>query len=298
MWKKILAVLVGLVIGYWLYDDFDPETLNAKRVVITGASTGIGEQIAYHYARFGAKILITARREEVLKQVVDRCRQVGSTEGQYEYITADMSDMSATQNVIREATRRLGGIDILVLNHITVMPLGEWKGTPQNLSSLQHIFDVNFRAYVHLTSHAFSELEKTSGSVIVVSSFAGKVSIPFVAPYSASKFALDGFFSALRQELRMKNCDISITLCIIGLVGTDNALSKLMEFRQDFLLSVMKPATPTDTALAIVKGGQRRVREIYYPYLDVRIPYLLRDWLPNAIESVTRYISTPSHYKR
>ena len=79
--------------------------------------------------------------------------------------------------------------------------------------------------------------------------------------------------------------------------GTESALNELRVFGQNFLLSTLHIASPVDTALAIVKGGARRSREMYYPYMEVRLPYLLRDWLPEVIEAVTRYMNTPSHYR-
>ena len=77
------------------------ESIRGKRVLVTGASTGIGEQLAYHYARLGARLVITARREHVLKEVVKRCREVGSKDGDYHFIAADMSDMAQTKTVIQ-----------------------------------------------------------------------------------------------------------------------------------------------------------------------------------------------------
>ena len=68
----------------------------------------------------------------------------------------------------------LGGLDVLVLNHILAVPLGDWSGKPENLTLMQTLFVVNSRADVHLASHAIPQLEKTRGSVVVVSSVSGK----------------------------------------------------------------------------------------------------------------------------
>ena len=83
---------------------FVTESVRGKRVLVTGASTGIGEQLAYHYARLGARLVITARREHVLKEVVKRCREVGSKDGDYHFMAADMSDMTQTKAVIKVHT--------------------------------------------------------------------------------------------------------------------------------------------------------------------------------------------------
>lgn len=82
--------------------------------------------------------------------------------------------------LFQEAVSRLGGIDILILNHILPIPLGMWEGSPQNLTITDKIVDVNFKAYVHLTSHALPHLVASNGSIIVVSSLAGLVILLFL----------------------------------------------------------------------------------------------------------------------
>lgn len=81
--------------------------------------------------------------------------------------------------LFQEAVSRMGGIDILILNHILPIPLGMWEGSPQNLTITDKIVDVNFKAYVHLTSHALPHLVASNGSIIVVSSLAGLVILLF-----------------------------------------------------------------------------------------------------------------------
>ncbi|KAJ8313424.1 hypothetical protein KUTeg_009052 [Tegillarca granosa] len=265
MWKKILAMVVGVLIGYWLIDDFNPDVIKGKRIVITGASTGIGEQMAYHFAKMGANILVTARREHALQQVVSRCKEINPN-GQYYYISADMLNMTSTYSVINEAKVKLGGIDYLVLNHIIVIPMGVWQGTVENLTLMDKIIDVNFKAYVHLASHAIPYLQESQGHIIVVSSLSGKLAQPFTAVYSASKFALDGFFSGLRQEFLMKR--------------TENSIKGLRNFGQDYLIENVQPAKPEDAAMAIIKGGAQRAREIHFPYMGTRLVTLFRDFFP------------------
>jgi len=81
---------------------------------------------------------------------------------------------SLSLSPMQTAARVLGGLDYVVLNHILVVPLGDWSGKPENLTLMQTLFDVNFRAYVHIASHAIPLLEKNQGGVIIVSSVSGK----------------------------------------------------------------------------------------------------------------------------
>ncbi|XP_029641412.1 hydroxysteroid 11-beta-dehydrogenase 1-like protein [Octopus sinensis] len=290
MWLKLVAVGVVAYIIYQMNDMFDLNDLKGKRVVLTGASTGIGEQMAYHYANNKANLLITARRTNVLQKVIDRCKSLGDPNGNYNYITADMGNLSATENVIKEAEEKMGGIDFLVLNHIKEISLGEWSGSTDNLTLLSNLFDINFKAYVHLASYALPLLEKSGGSIIVVSSIAGKLAQPYLSVYSATKFALDGFFSGLRMELELKKCNVSVTLCVIGLIGTENAVSKLKEFGRGTVLDLVKPARPEDAAMAIIKGGALRQREIYFPYFSAKLYTVFRDLFRGLLESSIKFM--------
>ena len=77
-----------------------PESIKGKRVLVTGASSGIGEQMAYHYARMGASIVLTARRETLLQKVVEKCKLIGAKTATFDYITADMSKLEQTKGVV------------------------------------------------------------------------------------------------------------------------------------------------------------------------------------------------------
>ncbi|KAJ7412264.1 hydroxysteroid 11-beta-dehydrogenase 1-like protein [Willisornis vidua] len=114
-----------------------------------------------------------------------------------------------------------GGLDYLVLNHIGRTRFQMWTG---DVEYTRWLMQVNFFSYVELTTAALPTLEQSRGSLVVVSSVAGKIPTPFTTSYSATKFALDGFFSSLRHELTMQKSNVSITLCILGLIDTEAAL--------------------------------------------------------------------------
>ncbi|KAI8785806.1 hydroxysteroid 11-beta-dehydrogenase 1 protein B, partial [Biomphalaria glabrata] len=148
MWGKVLAVLaLGLALFFALsYRDEDRlDTLKGKRVLVTGASTGIGEQLAYQYARLGAKLAITARRKDVLIKVRDRCQEISPNNQSHFIIQADMGNLNDTKSVIETATSLLGGLDILVLNHIASQSIVPFLGTAENLTKFDNVIDVNFR---------------------------------------------------------------------------------------------------------------------------------------------------------
>ena len=186
----ITVLCLSIFVAYQLMDQFDPDTIKGKNVIITGASTGIGEQMAYHYARLGANIVITARREKHLQQVIEKCRQIGKKDGKYEFIALDMLDKEAPSKLVNYAENVLGGIDYVVLNHVMLYHIYEWLGTEQNITTLERTFTVNFNSYVGIASHSMPHLELSKGSIIVMSSITGKVPFGLVAPYVATKHAL------------------------------------------------------------------------------------------------------------
>ncbi|XP_069732285.1 11-beta-hydroxysteroid dehydrogenase 1-like isoform X4 [Phaenicophaeus curvirostris] len=279
-WQKTVMPFLGLVLAFWFYsarENFKPEMLKGKRVIVTGASTGIGEQMAYHLARMGAHVVITARTEAKLHQVAERCRELGAASARY--ISGTMEDMAFADRVVKEAGTLLGGLDMLILNHVGASYFGYYNGDVEHVRKL---LEINFLSYVAMTTSALPMLKESEGSIVVVSSMAGKVGFPFTVPYSATKFALDGFFSSLRQEFAMQKVNVSITLCILGFIDTERAVRAAA----GLLLSV--PAPRAECALEIVRAGALRLRELYYRYGSTRLPLLLRDCAADLLDYLVR----------
>ncbi|NXV42570.1 DHI1 dehydrogenase, partial [Uria aalge] len=278
--QKILIPFLGLVLAFWFYsarDNFKPEMLKGKRVIVTGASTGIGEQMAYHLARMGAHILITARTEAKLQKVVERCLELGAASARY--VSGTMEDMAFAEHVVKEAETLLGGLDMLILNHVGTSYFSYFNG---DVGHVRKLLEINFLSYVAMTASALPMLKQSEGSIVVVSSMAGKVGFPFTVPYSATKFALDGFFSSLRQEFSIQSINVSITLCILGFIDTENAV------RAAGHLLLAAPSPRAECALEILKGAALRRRELYYRYGATRLPLLLRDWAGELLDYLVR----------
>ena len=91
------AAFVAVLIAWYMQENFNPESLRGKRVVICGASTGIGEELAYQYAKFGAQLLLVARREAELKKVVARCGELGAESANY--VVADLSSLEGAKHL-------------------------------------------------------------------------------------------------------------------------------------------------------------------------------------------------------
>ncbi|KAM4700931.1 11-beta-hydroxysteroid dehydrogenase 1 [Discoglossus pictus] len=273
---KALLASTGILLAVYFYsggDVFEPAMLKGKKVIVTGASSGIGEQMAYHLAKMGAHVLITARTEAKLKKVVAKCTELGAASAQY--IPGSMDNMTFAKSVVQEAERLFGGLDMLILNHIGYTYFGYFDG---NVDHVRELLEINLLSYATMTVEALPMLKKSNGNVVVVSSFAGKIGLPLTVPYSTTKFALDGFFSSLRMEFNQLKTNVSITLCVISYIDTDSAINTVKDV-------IQQPAAPKEEcALEIIKGGALRKREVYYQYHATKIPMLLRDWAPEFLE--------------
>lgn len=266
------SLFVAYLAVKWTAPSFNAESLRGARVLVTGASTGIGEQMAYHYASFGAQIVITARREKVLQQVVEKCLSLGAQRALY--IAADMGNESDPDKVIDFALEKLGGLDYVVLNHIGPSPFSMWEG---DVEHTRWLMKVNFFSYIQMAWRAMASLEQSKGSLVIVSSLLGKMSSPFVAPYTSTKFALNGFFGALHHELAMKKSNVSISICTLGLIDTESAMEKVRDVTN-------VPAYPaTDAALNIIMTGATRQRDLFYPWFTRGIA-LSEDWFPSLTD--------------
>lgn len=272
----LASICVVFLAVKWSEPTFNAESLRGARVLVTGASTGIGEQMAYHYARFGAQIVITARREKVLSQVAEKCLSLGAQKALY--IAADMANESDPEKVVNFALEKLEGLDYVVLNHIGPSPFHMWEG---DVEHTRWLMQVNFFSYIQMAWKALPSLEQNKGSLVIVSSLLAKISSPFVAPYSSTKFALNGFFGALGNELILKKSNVSISICTLGLIDTDQAMEKVGA------ITNVRAYPATDAALNIITTGATRQPELYYPW-HTYIVTVTKDWLPSATNYIMR----------
>ncbi|XP_035202783.1 corticosteroid 11-beta-dehydrogenase isozyme 1 isoform X3 [Oxyura jamaicensis] len=251
--------------------------LKGKRVIVTGASTGIGEQMAYHLARMGAHVLVTARTEAKLQKVVERCLELGAASARF--VSGSMEDTVFAEKVVKEAENTWGGLDMLILNHIGYSSFNYFDG---DVAHVRKLLETNFLSYVAMTVTALPMLKESEGSIVVVSSVAGKAGGPFIAPYSATKFALEGFFSSLRHEFIIDNVNVSITLCILGFIDTDSAMRMVSHAIR------AAPSPKEECALEIIRSGALRQRELHYPRGVVTGMLLLRSLAPGLLDTLIR----------
>lgn len=180
--------------------------LSQQVVVITGASSGIGLETAREAARKGARLVLVARSEDALKELVD---EIASDGGEAIYVVADVGEEAEIAAVANRAVEHFGGFDTWVSN-AGVSIYGSLDGPSS--AEYRRLFDTNFWGAVFGALKAREHLEQHGGAIIVIGSAVSDFSIPIQGMYSASKHAVKGFVDALRLETDKRRSPVSITL--------------------------------------------------------------------------------------
>ncbi|KAJ4962916.1 hypothetical protein NE237_022855 [Protea cynaroides] len=197
------------------------EEVKGKVVLITGASSGIGENLAYEYAKEGAYLVLIARREDKLKVVAKKAGQLGSPD--VLVVPADVTKVDDCKRFIEEAVNHFGKLDHLVCN------AGFWSfcGFEEvvDVANLVQLMDANFWGSIYPTYFAIPHLKKSRGKIIVNSSISGTMFTARMSIYAASKAALISFYDNLRIEL---GPEVSITILTLGFVESELTRGKFM----------------------------------------------------------------------
>lgn len=174
-------------------------------VVITGASSGIGEACAYRFATTGARMALLARRAARLEQVAERARSLG---GDAHVVPVDLASAEQATRAVERAESALGDVDVLV-NNAGFGLYAPIESVPRE--DLERMFAVNTFAPVVAMQTVLPGMRRRGRGVIInVSSVVGKRALPMTGAYGASKYALHGFSDALRVELRDTGVHVSV----------------------------------------------------------------------------------------
>ncbi len=258
-------------------------TYNHNVTIITGASSGIGEALAYELAGQGAYLTLAARRLDQLEIVAAKCRDLG---GKALAVACDVSQQSDCENLIQQTLAAYGRIDTLVNNAGITM----WSRFADLKDPLliEQIMKVNFLGAMYCTYYALPYLKQSHGRIANISSMADKIITPGSTGYVASKHALEAFFESLRSEV--SDDGISITMLYLGFVDTGFAGRMLDADGKPSggisqQLQKTKQMTPTDSARLIATATISRKRTVYtsvsglpgwlFPWLKLLAPGLL-----------------------
>ncbi|NMO21664.1 SDR family oxidoreductase [Pyxidicoccus fallax] len=232
--------------------------MRGKTVVITGASSGIGEELAVLLAGRGAHVVLAARGEEALQRVKARCESAG---GRAVAVRTDVGDAEACRLLMERAVEAFGGIDVLVNN--AGVSMGARVDEVTDLGLYERLMRINYLGAVYCTHHALPHLKARKGLVVAVSSLTGLAGVPTVSGYAASKHAMHGFFDSLRIELRGTGVDVSV-VCP-GFVATNIRLNALGTDGQPTGADEdggMKKMDAGTCAAIMLRAIERREREV------------------------------------
>ena len=193
--------------------------IDGKIVWITGASSGIGEELAYQLADLNCTLILSARRKEILEKVKDSC----SNKENIYVLPLDLTKFEEMNHKVEQVLSKVGKIDILV-NNAGISQRSLIVET--DFSVYEKMIDVDYLGTVALTKALLPHfLQQKSGHFVTVSSLMGKFSSPYRSGYCGAKHALHGFFDALRMEHDKDN--IKVTMICPGFVNTNIAKSAL-----------------------------------------------------------------------
>ena len=185
-------------------------------VVITGASAGIGLEIAKILAGQGAHLVLAARTPALLGEAAEICRALGA---KVIAVPTDVSDREQCRKLIDRALEEFGRIDTLVNN--AGISMHARFDELHDIEAVERITAINYFGAVYCTWYALPHLKKTQGRLVAVSSLTGKNGVPTRTLYSGTKHAMAGFFDSLRIELKKEG--VTVTVIYPGFVATDIA---------------------------------------------------------------------------
>ena len=229
--------------------------LKGKTVVVTGASSGIGEALARECAVQGANVVLGARSLQKLQLIVGDIR---SKVGEATYCAVDVTKPEECRNLIDTAVGEYGGLDVLICNAgLSMRALFD----DVDLEVLHRLMDVNFWGTVNCCKFALPYLQASKGSVVGISSVAGLHGLPGRTGYSASKYAMTGFLETLRIENLKKG--LHVMIACPGFTASNVRFSALTaDGKQQGATprNESKMMTPEEVARIVAKGILRRKR--------------------------------------
>ena len=231
------------------------DSFKDKVVWITGASSGIGEQLTYQLCSAGAKLILSSRNASELKRVAAKC----DSDDSVRILTLDLNENEKLKDKCRDAIDFFGHIDFL-FNIAGVAHRDLAFNTDMSVD--RKLMQINYFGTIELSKIILLHMiERGGGHIVVTSSLSGKYGVPLLSAYSASKHALHGFFESVRAEMQNKN--IRITIVIPGFIKTPITQNALTGDGSAYgkMLEIQEKGMPADVCaekilIAVAKGKE------------------------------------------
>jgi short-subunit dehydrogenase len=235
--------------------------------VVTGASSGIGWELAKVLAAQGCQVGLIARRKEKLDALAEQIHQTGGTTA---IAPADVADREQIHVAIAEIRRQLGPIDLLIANAGVGMPT---LLSPVNIADVEKMIQVNLLGAIYAIQAVLPEmLERRKGHLAAISSLSAYKGLPGESAYCASKAAVNSYMEGLRIHLRDKG--ITVTTICPGFIRTP--MTAINKFHMPWLLE------PDEAARRIVRALARRRKVYNFPWQMALLMKLTR-WMPDWV---------------
>lgn len=254
------------------------KNLREQTVLITGASSGIGQETAYKLAMRGANLILTARRVERLKAVKLQCEKIGA--GKVVIFPMDLAQPNHIDRLLQFINKKEMAVDVLINN----AGFG-YAGTfvEMDFQKVQDLFQVNVLGLMYLTQKiAIQMLDQGHGQIINQASLAGKVATADYAIYAATKAAVISFSNALRMELKTFN--IALTVVNFGPVNTP-FFDQIEGERKEKTLDSFFTLTTGQAAKVLADAVGSKKREINRPRI-LSVGAKLAQIAPSLVDSV------------
>lgn len=260
--------------------------LTNKVIWITGASSGIGEALAYELSKHGANLILSARRAEALERVKKNCL---SNSNNIYILPLDLTDANSLSGIAERAIQFFGHVDILINNG----GVGQRSFIADTtLETYRQLMEVNFFGAISLTKLILPHFaQRHQGHFVTVSSITGKFGTPLRSGYAAAKHALHGFFDSLRAEQWQNN--IYVTMICPGFIATNLSASALtgQGSSQNHLdKTSYKKKSPEWCAQRIVRAIVQKDEEVYIGGREVWGVYLKR-FFPSLFSKIIRKVA-------
>ncbi|HKA07138.1 MAG TPA: SDR family oxidoreductase [Gemmataceae bacterium] len=253
--------------------------LAGMRVLVTGASQGIGRAIALIAAKRGMKVLASARNQELLEELAAEARNAGHS---LEVVKADVATAEGRDAMVRAAKEKFGGLDVLV-NNAGIGATGHFADSSPEV--LRSIMETNFFGTVETTRAFLPHLrEGNTPAVVNVSSILGRRAIPGRSLYSASKFAIEGWTQAIRAEFA--RFDIDVITINPGLTQT-NFSQNMLEKKAKQSLDHMRGMTPEEVAEATLDALAAGKKTVSLTFQGKALLFAAR-FLPGLVDRIAK----------
>jgi short-subunit dehydrogenase len=220
--------------------------LSGATIVITGASSGIGRATALHCAERGARLVLGARRGDVVEELAETCARGGS---KAVGMAADVTDRSALAALAEAAVSTFGGFDAWI-NNAGVYAVGSFEDTPPEV--FDELIGVDLMGVVSGSRVALEQFRRQGhGTLINISSMIGGLAGPQVSAYATAKWGVRGFSFALREELRDAQ---GIEVCVVRPAGIDTPIFRHAANFSGRKLKALTPTYPPEQAAATIAG--------------------------------------------